>query len=132
MNKLELDFIETLIDNTKFGLMEWGYLDEYPQLTEKIQFDIPNDFRDDCFYFDNQNSYFILTHYYHYHDPYDPEDNSDEYMLYIVPDTFRNIKHISSLDDNETCTLLIRLDNVIKNTFPNPEDIMAAFLHKKK
>lgn len=131
MNNLEKKFIDALIDDTNSGLLNWSYLDENPTLAEKINFRIPEDFKDDCFYFENENSFFIITHYYEY-DDYDPRESTDEYMLYIIPDTFRNIKRILSTGIDENYEILMRLDNVIKNTFPNPEDIMTTFIHGKK
>lgn len=121
---LEKRFITTLIDKTNSKLIHWDYLDQNNFLLEKLDIKVEPVFKDDCFYLTNEDSFFVITHFYEY---YAFNEYSEEYMLYIIPNTFRNIKKISS-EDEEYCELLIRLDNVIKNTFPNPEDIMEEFI----
>lgn len=118
---LDEKFLDSLIEKTKTHEINWIYLDQNANLCANLNININHIITDDSFYLPLSNSFIVLAHFEEFF------DSEDEYILYIVPNTFRQVKKLYS-DDQKIGEKIIRLDNLIKLTFPNPEDIMDNFI----
>ena len=131
-------FIDSLITGTKEKSITWSYLDENRLLYEKFVSSKDDFSTDDSFWATYDDAYFVLI-------SMQEEDSSDSadinflltsstrpivdvIKLAVVPPTFRDIKIISSLDNKNYRTSLIRLKNLIKKDFPNSDDIIEKFI----
>ena len=118
---LEEKFIDNLIERTKENSVEWEYLDTNSYLASNLNIDFSRIIEDDSFYLELSNSYIVMAHFRKAGNSY------EEYAVYIIPDSLRQIKNISS-NREIFADKIIRLDNLIKSTCPNPEDIMDSFI----
>jgi len=132
-------FIDALVAGTKRKSISWDYLDNDVVLQTNLWSNsatLPSFYPDDSFFTSFNNAYFILLsmkdempsgeidHVTGYPETY----YVDGIKLYIVPPTFRDVKIISTFNDNDYSEGLIRLRNLIKKDFPNSEDIMEKFI----
>lgn len=137
MENRYVEFIARLIEKSKNGKITWQYLDSDPRLcqdlklAEKPLISIPGtpsyDFSfntESSYYYQDGNIYIVLVSTLS-----NKEDDSDDDGVYleVVPNTYKQKMHLSG---KNYCTELVRLKNVVKSLFPNPDDYIDGFMKK--
>lgn len=122
-------FIKSLITSTKNKTISWNYLNENKALLNDLSHlqNLPSisTFQEDrCFFASYDDAYFVLISI-----AFENFGSLYEWMeLLVIPSTFRNVQSISTENDNSYSADLVRLLNLIRRNFPNPEDIMEKFI----
>lgn len=120
-------FLDALINTTKLKKLQWAYLDSNKELIKGMNWCTTPLFStifsgegeptfnvEDSFYAKSENTYIVIF-----------VSGNNPASLYVIPNTFKKIVHLSADEYGDQIT---RLLNLVQSLFPNAESFIDKFL----